>query len=212
MPVGDNGTLVFPQTLPQMTITNNYHLYFLDRNATIDTLSVYGASVIGIFVLSLAIEMLHFLKWFAIVRKRITTNCLISLVVDLHKDQDEIKAAQRKIRLSVCERIIVTVIHFMAKALQLLIIYLIMATYNIGYIVTTSAGLMMGNLIFGLIKDSIVITRVKKEKKEIEGKRQQMAEVLKKRKSTLMFPGSGHGGPASSQTLDTERAALDTKA
>jgi hypothetical protein len=29
-----------------------------------------------------------------------------------------------------------------------------------------------------LIKDSIVITRVKKEKKEIEGKRAQMLETL----------------------------------
>ena len=53
----------------------------------------------------------------------------------------------------------------------MLIIYLIMSTYNIGYIVAHAAGMMMGNLVFGLIKDSIVITRVKKEKKEIEGKR-----------------------------------------
>ncbi len=41
-----------------------------------------------------------------------------------------------------------------------------------------AAGMMMGNLVFGLIKDSIVITRVKKEKKEIEGKRAQMLETL----------------------------------
>jgi hypothetical protein len=53
-----------------------------------------------------------------------------------------------------------------------------MATYNIGYILSHAAGMMMGNLIFGLIKDSIVITRVKKEKKEIEGKRAQMVEAL----------------------------------
>lgn len=61
-----------------------------------------------------------------------------------------------------------TFIHFFAKALHLLIIYLIMATYNIGYIVISAAGQMVGNLIFGLLKDSIVINRVKREKKEIE--------------------------------------------
>jgi 2-phosphoglycerate kinase len=69
-----------------------------------------------------------------------------------------------------------------------------MATYNIGYIVGHAAGMMMGNLVFGLIKDSIVITRVKKEKKEIENKRAQMLEVLQKRKSTVMFIGGGSGG------------------
>ena len=119
--------------------------------------------MIGVFVISLCIEMLHFIKWYAIVRKRITANCLVSLVLDLHKDREEIKAAQRKIRLSVCERITVTLIHFYAKALHLLVIYLIMGTYNIGYILASASGMMMGNLIFGLIKDSIVITRVKKE-------------------------------------------------
>ncbi len=135
--------------------------------------------------------MLQFIKWYMTVRKRITTNCLISLVVDLHKNQDEVKQAQRKLRLNVCERIVVTFIHFFAKALHLLIIYLIMATYNIGYIMSHAAGMMMGNLVFGLIKDSIVITRVKKEKKEIENKRAQMLEVLQKRKSTVMFMGGG---------------------
>jgi hypothetical protein len=67
-----------------------------------------------------------------------------------------------------------------------------MSTYNIGYIMSHAAGMMMGNLVFGLIKDSIVITRVKKEKKEIESKRAQMLETLQRRKSTIMFvPGGG---------------------
>lgn len=63
--------------------------------------------------------------------------------------------------MTVCERIVVTIIHFMGKALHLIIIYLIMATYNIGYIIDTAAGMMMGNLVFGLIKDTMVINRVK---------------------------------------------------
>jgi len=78
----------------------------------------------------------------------------------------------------VCERIIVTFVHFLGKALHFFTLYLIMATYNIGYIVGSAAGYMLGNLVFGLIKDSIVITRVKKEKKEIEAKRKQMIEML----------------------------------
>jgi len=92
-------------------------------------------------------------------------------------------------------RIVVTLLHFFAKAIHLLIIYLIMATYNIGYIVISAAGMMMGNLIFGLIKDSIVINRIKKEKKEIESKRVEMNEVLKRRKSSI-FMG---------KNVDTER-------
>jgi hypothetical protein len=156
-----------------MVVTNNYRLFFLAYESQIESLSVYGATVIGVFMLSLVIEMLHFLKWYAIVRKRITANCLVSLVVDLHKDQDEIREGLEKIRLTVCERIIVTFIHFFAKAIHLLIIYLIMATYNIGYIMISASGMMMGNLVFGLLKDSIVINRVKREKKEIEQKRVQ---------------------------------------
>lgn len=122
-------------------------------------------------MLSLFIEMFQFLKWYMVVRKRITANCLNSLIVDLHKDPAEIKREQHKIRLSVCERIFVIFLHFLAKVLHLLIIYLIMATYNIGYIVSNAAGMMMGNLVFGLIKDSIVIKRVKREQKEFEKKK-----------------------------------------
>jgi membrane protein YqaA with SNARE-associated domain len=84
-------------------------------------------------------------------------------------------------------------VHFLSKALHFFVLYLIMATYNIGYIVGSSAGYMMGNLVFGLIKDSIVITRVKKEKKEIETKRKQMVEVLQKRKTSMMFVPGGVG-------------------
>jgi hypothetical protein len=157
------GEIEYPSELPQMHITNNYRLYFLDYNAQIISLSVYGATIIGVFVLSLAIEMFQFLQWYMVVRKRITANCLNSLVVDLHKDPEEIKLAQRRIRLTVCERITVTLIHFAARALHLLIIYLIIATYNIGYIISNASGMMMGSLVFGLIKDSIVINRVKKE-------------------------------------------------
>lgn len=128
----------------------------------------------------------------------------MSLIVDLHKDQEQIKEELVKIRLTVCERIIVTFIHFGAKAIHLLIIYLIMATYNIGYIMINASGLMMGNLIFGLIKDSIVINRVKREKKELEINRVQMTEMLKMRKSTVMM---GHGGLTSANfaALDTDR-------
>ena len=95
----------------------------------------------------------------------------------------------------------------MCKALHFFVLYLIMATYNIGYIVGSAAGYMLGNLVFGLIKDSIVITRVKKEKKEVEAKRKQMIEMLQRRKSTVMFVPGGVARSNSNQTLDTERGA-----
>ena len=49
------------------------------------------------------------------------------------------------------ERIFVTFLQFMYKGLNLLIIIIIMETYNIGYILVASFGLAIGNLIFGLI-------------------------------------------------------------
>jgi hypothetical protein len=67
--------------------------------------------------------------------------------------------------------------------------------------------MMMGNLVFGLIKDSIVITRVKKEKKEIENKRAQMLETLQKRKSTVMFMPGGN----TMVSVETERDAINKK-
>jgi hypothetical protein len=73
--------------------------------------------------------------------------------------------------------------------------------------VAHAAGMMMGNLVFGLIKDSIVITRVKKEKKEIENKRAQMLETLQKRKSTVMFMPGGN----TMASLETERDAINKK-
>ena len=60
---------------------------------------------------------------------------------------------------------------------------------------------------FGLIKDSIVINRVKREKKEIEVKRIQMVEVLKRRKSTIFMAGA----LASHANVDTERDVLRTR-
>ena len=59
-------------------------MYFLDRRTQIDSLSIYGASVIGVLLLSLVIEMLNFIKWYMVVRKRITMNCLMSFVVDVN--------------------------------------------------------------------------------------------------------------------------------
>ena len=64
-------------------------------------------------------------------------------------------------RLTVIERILVIFLHFVIRALSLLIIVLIIGTYNIGYIIIACTGMMIGNLIFGLIQDSIVIRRVK---------------------------------------------------
>jgi len=77
--------------------------------------------------------------------------------VDLNKDQKQFKIEQRKIRLKVIERIFVTFLHFLIRAMNLFIIVIIMETYNIGYIIVVSFGFGIGHLIFGLIRDSIVI-------------------------------------------------------
>ena len=65
----------------------------------------------------------------------------------------------------------VSLLHFLIKALNLLIIIVIMQTYNIGYIIISSVGFSLGSLLFGLIKDSIVIRRVKKERKALNERR-----------------------------------------
>jgi len=139
-----------------MHITLNQELFFVTENTMIITTSLYGATVFGILLLSLIVELLSFLKWYMTVRKRITSNCLNSLV-DLNKDQKQFKIEQRKIRLKVIERIFVTFLHFLIRAMNLFIIVIIMETYNIGYIIVVSFGFGIGHLIFGLIRDSIVI-------------------------------------------------------
>ena len=83
-----------------------------------------------------------------------------------------------------------------------------MATYNIGYIVGSASGYMIGNLVFGLIKDSIVITRVKTEKKEVEAKRKKMIEILQRKKTTGIFIPGGIVRLNDIQTLDTDRGSL----
>lgn len=77
-----------------------------------------------------------------------------------------------------------------------------MATYNIGYIICNAAGMMMGSLVFGLIKDSIVIKRIKDEQKKLAKKKEDKQEALKKRKSTLFMSGA-------KKTVDTDRDFLD---
>eukprot|EP00347_Sterkiella_histriomuscorum_P023424 403334693 len=171
-----------------MYISGNPKNYFLLESDPILKQSYYGASIIGFLVMCLLLELLHFLKWYMLVRKRITSNCLNSLV-DLNKDKEQFRKEQRKIRLKVIERIVVTFIHFLIKAINLLIIIVIMQTYNAGYIVVSCVGQALGNLLFGLIKDSIVIRRVKKERKQVyERKQIQMAELLNKRERNMSVP------------------------
>ena len=176
------GDYYFPETLPQMYISANFKNFFLSDISYILRSSYYGASVIGVLVMALVLELLHFTKWYMIVRKRITSNCLNSLI-DLNKDKEQFKKEQRKIRLKVIEKMTVSLLHFLIKALNLIIIIIIMATYNIGYIIAACIGMFLGNLLFGLIKDSIVIRRIKKERKVVyERKQIQMTELLSKSK------------------------------
>ncbi|CDW80847.1 ctr domain containing protein [Stylonychia lemnae] len=178
------GDYYFPQELPQMYISSNHKNFFLTEAGTILKTSYYGASIIGMLVLSMFVEFLSFAKWYMITRKRITSTCLNSLV-DLNKDKEQLKKEQHKIRLKVIERIIVTILHFLIKALNLLIIIVIMQTFNIGYIIISSVGFGLGHLLFGLIKDSIVIRKVKSERKQINERKQiQMTELLSKRRNT----------------------------
>jgi hypothetical protein len=124
----------------------------------------------------------------------------------MHKERSQVKKDQRKMRLTMCERVIVIIIHFVLKALNLLIIVLIMSTYNIGYIMISCAGMMVGNLVFGLIQDSIVIKRVKRERKELEKKRIQMTELLghkhQKSKKNNTMESEGEDGTGSAKIID----------
>ena len=80
----------------------------------------------------------------------------------------------------------VTFLYLIIRAVNLLIVVIIMQTYNIGYIIISCVGFGIGHLIFGLIRDSIVIRKIKKERKEMkERKNIQMAELLSRRKTTM---------------------------
>lgn len=125
----------------------------------------FGASAIGIMIVAFILEFFQFLKWYVSSRKRITSNCLVNLV-EVNKDVKQRKKELKKIRLNVFERILIIVLQFLIKAITFLLACLIMQTYNMGYIILISIGLMIGNLIFGLVQDTIVIRKIKRENKK----------------------------------------------
>ena len=115
-------------------------------------------------IAGILLEFFNFSKWFLVSRKRITSNCLVGLV-EFDKDIKQRKKELRKIRLKVIEKVIVILLQFLIKALTFLFAVLIMQTYNLGYLFAICFGMMIGNLVFGLIQDTIVIKKVKRERK-----------------------------------------------
>lgn len=52
-----------------------------------------------------------------------------------------------------------------------------MQTYNLGYLLVICIARTIGNLIFGLVQDTIVIKKVKREKREMEMQKMEMADL-----------------------------------
>ena len=64
-----------------------------------------------------------------------------------------------------------------------------MQTYNGGYLILICFGLTIGNLIFGLLQDTIVIRKLKREKRKNEERKKQieLTAINKRRMTTDLF-------------------------
>lgn len=58
-----------------------------------------------------------------------------------------------------------------------------MQTYNVTYVILISVGLMIGNLVFGLLQDTIVIKKIKRQRRKYFDRRQplELAAINTKR-------------------------------
>lgn len=128
----------------------NTELYFLSKDGLLNTEGKYGATCICLLILSMFLELLKFTKWYVSTRRRITHNCLTHLV-EFKVDPKTRKKQLKKTRLNVFERLLIIVLQFLIKGIGFLYVCLILETYNMGYVIIISVGLMIGNLVFGLL-------------------------------------------------------------
>ena len=78
----------------------------------------------------------------------------------------------------------ITLLHFITKFLSFLLIAVVMQTYNIACILVIIIARTLGNLVFGMLQDTIVIRKVRREKKEIARRK---AEALERKQPERKF-------------------------
>mmetsp|Transcript_2885 Transcript_2885/g.2711 ORF Transcript_2885/g.2711 Transcript_2885/m.2711 type:complete len:99 (-) Transcript_2885:51-347(-) len=81
------------------------------------------------------------------------------------------------------EKLLVIFMHFVVNALSLLCVIILMQTYNVGYMMMMCFGFTTGHLIFGLVQDTIVIKKIKRERKYLKEQRELQLQDLKTKRT-----------------------------
>ena len=165
----------FEKVLPHMYLNQGSVLYFWSTSFLIGDKGVFGATIAGVIILCFVLEFVNFGKWYFTTRKRITANSLKSLI-QINKSAGEQKQEMKKFHLGPCGRAGVTFLNFISKFLVFLTIVLVMGTYNLAFLLVICFSRTIANLMFGLIQDTIVVKKIKKEKKKRE--KQQHCELI----------------------------------
>lgn len=113
-------------------------------------------------------EGIKFLKWYIAIRKRVTTNCMQSLIKN-YKDIASVEKSDRMdhhkdFDLSLKERAIVSILFFCHRFCQLMVAAQIMISFHFDILFAACLGTASGNFIFsGLVADQVLINRIKRE-------------------------------------------------
>jgi len=150
----------------QFVIQEAYNLYFLSREWKVD--SAAGFSLTCIFVVSLTVfvEFAKFMKWYVVSNKKITANCKLSLI-------NTDKQSQQSLELGFVSKTIAVLLDLATKGGNLLLVFIVLMTYNLMLLVLICFTHGLCSLFFGIKQDNIVIRILKQEK----GPRMELAEV-----------------------------------
>lgn len=119
-----------------------------------------GAYIVCI-ILGVIAEMAKFLKWYIVVRKRVTNN---SLGVIIKEDLQNPKERVEDSGLEINEKFTVIFLFVVNRTIQLILAVQIMISYDFLILLSCCIGLAAGNFMFsGLFGDQFVISKIKRQ-------------------------------------------------
>lgn len=149
------------------------HYYMLWEGNFISNYKTLMGSCLLAALLGFAGELARFMKWYIVIRKRVTNNCLQPMLKNVKSlteiDGDEASARLDHLdefELTVIEKMLVTIFFFANRGVQLICAIQVMLAYHTAMIVAISLGMAIGNFIFaGLVQDQVLINRIRRETK-----------------------------------------------
>lgn len=138
---------------------NKVNFYMLSRNYFVDDYKSLMGSGLLAALLGFSAELLRFMKWYIVIRKRVTNNCLqpmlknVKSLTDIDGDEESARLDHLdEFELTVIEKVLVTFFFVSNRGVQLICAIQVMLSYHIAMLVAISGGMAAGNFIFaGLV-------------------------------------------------------------